>query len=528
MLAACTDSSAPAGPDGTPIDLYQAGRGWSRRIVGLQISPDSAHVVPGQTVGFKASAVLSDGSLRPITVAWAASGGKIDSAGFFVADSTPGAYHVIGTEPAIGLTDTSAVIDSLPPPGTTPITAPAPTDSAPSPSPSVASVSVTPSSATLAVGGSVQLAVTARDLNGNVISQLAVSWSSTNTSVAGVSSSGLVQAVGAGNASIVATVEGVQGKSNITVQSPTTVAGTGDCGSYSHDRLVSVSTESQLSSAIAGAQPGDLIQLASGTYNGRWTITRSGTPSGRIVLCGPRSAVLNGGDLTAGITLNLSGASYWTLSGFTATNSLKGVVVWNGRANILDSLEVMQIGQEGVAVGRFSRSNIVRNNSVHDTGKQVHQYGEGIYIGTSESNWCNFTNCQPDTSDSNFVYANKVYATGADLIQVMAGTTGVIVRKNHLDGGGIVADASDPVWVLAMGNEMIVDSNTAVNALNNGMKTHRNQSGWGNNITFAANIMSVGTNGYGIFLETPTGGDVVRCSNVRTDAGNLSNVACTP
>jgi hypothetical protein len=515
LLAACADSSAPAAPDAGAVDMYQVGRGWTRRLVGIRISPDTAVVSPGRTVAFKASGVLTDGSSRPVAVSWAATGGTIDSAGVFTAGSTTGAYHVVGTEATLGIADTAAVVDA--------------TVSVDPPAPAVSSVSVSPSSATLAVGESVQLSAVAKDVDGTILTGSPISWSSSNPAVASVSSSGVVQALAAGSSVVAATIQGVQGKANVTVQATTgTVAG--DCGSYPYDRLVSVSTASQLSSAIANAQSGDLIELAAGTYSGRWTITRSGTATSRIMLCGPRKAILNGGGISAGITLNLSGASYWTLKGFTATNSLKGVVVWGGRANVLDSLEVVQIGQEGIAVGRFSRANIIRNNSVHDTGKYAHQWGEGIYVGTSESNWCNFTNCQPDTSDSNQVVRNSVSATTSDGIQVMAGTTGVLVRGNMIDGAGMVSDPSSPVWVLAMGNDMLVDSNTGTHALTHGMKVRRNQSAWGNKNVFKANTMNVGTSGYAILLETsPAQGMIVKCDNAESNAGSgLSNIACTP
>src|SRR6476620_12144308 len=67
---------------------------------------------------------------------------------------------------------------------------------------------------------------------------------------------------------------------------------TGPCAGFAYSRLVSVSTAKQLSSAVANARAGDLIQLASATYTGRWSMTQHGTPSAPIILCGPRTAVL--------------------------------------------------------------------------------------------------------------------------------------------------------------------------------------------------------------------------------------------
>src|SRR5207247_2865652 len=76
----------------------------------------------------------------------------------------------------------------------------------------VASVSVSPASAALPVGQTVQLTATPQDANGNPLSGRTVSWASSNTSVATVSSSGLVTGEAAGSATITATSEGQSGK----------------------------------------------------------------------------------------------------------------------------------------------------------------------------------------------------------------------------------------------------------------------------------------------------------------------------
>jgi len=66
-------------------------------------------------------------------------------------------------------------------------------------------------------GQTVQLTATPKDANGNPLTGRAVTWSSSNTSVATVNSSGLVSCVVAGSATITATSEGQSGTSAITV-----------------------------------------------------------------------------------------------------------------------------------------------------------------------------------------------------------------------------------------------------------------------------------------------------------------------
>src|SRR5712691_5524578 len=84
----------------------------------------------------------------------------------------------------------------------------------------VASVTVTPSSATVAIGQTVQLTATPKDANGNPLTGRVISWSSSDNTIATVSSSGLVTGVAAGSATITATSEGKSGTSVVTVSVP--------------------------------------------------------------------------------------------------------------------------------------------------------------------------------------------------------------------------------------------------------------------------------------------------------------------
>jgi hypothetical protein len=99
--------------------------------------------------------------------------------------------------------------------------------------PKVKSISVSPSSATIAVGQTVQLTASASPPN----SASTFAWSSSNNNVATVSSAGLVTGVGAGTATITASAGGVNGTSTVTVTStPSTdvvFVGAGDIASCS-------------------------------------------------------------------------------------------------------------------------------------------------------------------------------------------------------------------------------------------------------------------------------------------------------
>lgn len=91
----------------------------------------------------------------------------------------------------------------------------------------VASVTVTLSAGSVVVGGTSQATAVMKDANGNVLSGRSVSWSSSNASVASVSTSGLATGVAAGTAQIIATSEGVTGSATLSVTAPITTTTSG-------------------------------------------------------------------------------------------------------------------------------------------------------------------------------------------------------------------------------------------------------------------------------------------------------------
>jgi hypothetical protein len=87
--------------------------------------------------------------------------------------------------------------------------------------PVVTTVVVTPASPTLdAVGATQQFSAMAQDASGNEVTGFTASWSSSATTVATISASGLATAVDDGTTTITATMEGVEGTANLIVSTP--------------------------------------------------------------------------------------------------------------------------------------------------------------------------------------------------------------------------------------------------------------------------------------------------------------------
>ena len=166
-------------------------------VASVTVSPASASLFVGGTR--QLSAVTKDAAGNTLTgrvVTWASSNtavATVNSSGLVTA---AGAGSATITATSEGKSGTAAITVTVVP---------------------VAAVTVSPASATIAVGGTRQLSAVTKDSAGGTLTGRVVTWSSSNTAVATVNSSGLVTGVAAGSATITATSEGKSGTAAITV-----------------------------------------------------------------------------------------------------------------------------------------------------------------------------------------------------------------------------------------------------------------------------------------------------------------------
>ena len=289
---------------------------------------------------------------------------------------------------------------------------------------------------------------------------------------------------------------------------------------------VEVQSAAELSRALAAATPGQVVRLADGVYRGAFTISRSGRSDGRIVLCGSRRAVLSGASTGKGYGLHLRAASYWTLSGFTVTNAQKGVVLDRSSSNLLRGLAVHHVGREGVHFRTASTDNVLDQSEVWETGLVNARTGEGVYVGSALSNWCEYSGCQPDRSDRNQIVGNRIGpGVRAESVDLKEGTTGGVVRGNTFVGTGMTAADS---WVDVKGNRWTVAGNKGSATPKDGFQVHVIRSGWGDGNVFSGNVADLGGGEYGFRIDKNARGTVVACDNVVSGASKgRSNVGCT-
>lgn len=168
----------------------------------LLISPSAVTIHTGQTLPFSVSGVASNGAtvaLGAVTWASSASGvASVDSNGV-VTGASVGNATISATSDGKNVSAQVSVIADT-----------------------VNRVVIAPATGAVAVGGTLQLSATALDSAGNPISGASFTWSSTNSAVAKVDSTGLSTGLSVGQATINATSGGVVGSAKLTVAAAVT------------------------------------------------------------------------------------------------------------------------------------------------------------------------------------------------------------------------------------------------------------------------------------------------------------------
>ena len=253
-------------------------------VATVQVTPANATMLPGETLRLTARTLDAKGVVlagRPVAwIAGAPAIASIDTTGLVTAVAVGSSVIVASSEGA----RTSVPITVVP------VT--------------VARVTVSPASRSLEVTKALQLTASITDIRGRAIPGKVATWTSSNPNVATVSSTGRVQTVALGTATITATCDGQSGTSVITV-TPINVA--------------TIAVVPATTTLLAGQGLSLSLQLADSlgrplTTAGRTIAWRSATPAiatvdsvGRVTAIAPGvvdvSATTNGKTGTATLTV---------------------------------------------------------------------------------------------------------------------------------------------------------------------------------------------------------------------------------
>jgi uncharacterized protein YjdB len=251
-------------------------------LVSIAINPQTPTIALGTTLQFAATGTFTDSSTQNLTsvVTWSSS-----AASDAIVSNSVGSSG-LATSSGLGTTTISATSNSISASTTLTVSAPGPT---------LVSIAITPASASIALGTTQQFVATGTYSDGSTQNLTSsVTWISSATGVATISSVGLATSIATGTSTITATSGAVSGTTTLTVT----------------PALVSIS----LSPSSSTLTIGNSSQLtATGTYSdgstqnvttsASWTSSSSSTAT---VLSGLVTAVADG---SVSITASLSGVT---------------------------------------------------------------------------------------------------------------------------------------------------------------------------------------------------------------------------
>ncbi|WP_435747512.1 discoidin domain-containing protein [Microbacterium sp. PMB16] len=318
--------------------------------------------------------------------------------------------------------------------------------------------------------------------------------------------------------------------------------------------VVDVDTAAELSAALTAAEPGQTIKLAAGTYRGSFVATDSGTAAKPITLTGPRNAIIinNGSSGTlsgcpqptagwnSGYGLWLFGASYWNVKGVTVAESKKGIVLDAATHVTIDDVLVRDMQEEGVHFRRSSADGTIRDSEIIRVGLVKPGYGEGVYLGSANSNFDCFADSSGFDRSDRVQVLDNTFGPGiaAEHIDVKEGTQSGVIRGNQFNGTGISGENSADSWIDVKGNGYLIEGNSGTfsspGTFANGYETHNPLTGFGCGNIWRSNTSDLGGVGkYAVFISSTSkcssNPNKVYASNTVANAvTGLTNVTVTP
>lgn len=302
------------------------------------------------------------------------------------------------------------VIDSTTTPP--PITPPAPT---------IARVVVTLPATTLTVGGKTQATASAYDANGALVTGATMVWASSNPAVASVGTTGLVNAVGQGTASINASAGGQVGSAIVTVNpAPTQPGG------------VAVSPGQSIQAAVNANPVGTTFIIKAGTHTGQSVVPKSGD-----TFIGEAGAILDGGTQLAAFTRGSAP--------YPSNVTIRGLEIRNygPTSSSADFYGDAAITGGGNASSDGTRGWVVDSNYIHDNrgmglrighrmlvrgNRIVHNAGPHGLGGIGDSTTIDGNEIA--TSNYNKTFSPGFSAGGFKIVM----STGVVIRNNWIHG----------------------------------------------------------------------------------------------
>ena len=208
-----------------------------------------------------------------------------------------------------------------------------------------------------------------------------------------------------------------------------------------------------IQAAVDKAVPGDAIQLMPGVYFEDFHSVRNGLSDKPITIRGVRESIIKGsGQHSHVIDINhdyihLIGFSIDGLTGDAKVkrNYRNKLIYVHGRIPsrgiqgiLIDTLDLRNAGGECLRLRYFVSDSEIRNTHFTRCGvfdfafRSSKKNGEGIYLGTSSTQWGDGKNptAEPDRSANNWIHHNTFETWGNECVDIKEGAERNIVEYN--------------------------------------------------------------------------------------------------
>jgi len=278
-------------------------------------------------------------------------------------------------------------------------------------------------------------------------------------------------------------------------------------------RYVPVSDAAELSAALATAQPGDVIEVAAGTYAGAITVDADGTVDNPIIIRGASadSVTIDASSATYGVTL--SGANVY-LEHVTVTGSFWGARSSNTEGTVIRYTRFTDV-QRGIQANSGSNRNFyicdnvleglhswpnIDSSTWNDEGITVSGQGHTVCFNTL-SGFGDALSLSNSTSIRNLAidfYGNDVKWTADDGIELDFAHRNVRAFQNRVTNVSMGASLQ-PVW----GGPVYIFRNLFLNIASSAYKLNNQPSGF--YIFHNTSARTMGTGNWGAWAWTSLG-----------------------
>ncbi|MDM5225427.1 right-handed parallel beta-helix repeat-containing protein [Cytobacillus sp. NJ13] len=187
--------------------------------------------------------------------------------------------------------------------------------------------------------------------------------------------------------------------------------------------VINVPAGGSINTAFAGANPGDTIRVAAGTFD-EVVVIPAGLDRLRLFGAGIGQTILDGtGSAGSGITVD---SAFVTISGFTVRDYSSNGILIDTSDNIIRDLETRNNGEDGIFIVSIAERNLVLNIKATENGS------DGIQVD----------------GDNNYVVECK-FIENEDAGMDIRGTNNLAIRNRSIgnlgnglevDGGHVVID----------------------------------------------------------------------------------------